>query len=722
MKKKLSLFVFTIAFAINYLLGQCPMIGQNPLTAIPINNNNTYTQNQVSACQGRTIPVPVCSTTGGVNFTDINPFYYRMHCSQSGTLVFLITPLIISDDYDWQLFDVTNKHPSTIYTDYTSFVACNWSGKSGATGTSVSATLNNGCEGTGIPNVTLAPTVLAGHDYLLLVSHFTNTNQSGYVLNFSGGTAILNNTTMPLPTLQGYIYTDNNSNNIQDTLEPNKANVKVQLSNGNFTFTNSNGFYQIETDSIGAYTLTITPPVGYNATPATVSYNFATWDTIINQNIALQPTITFDSLWVDCFPLYTQAVVNGNMPYWINYENTGTTLLSPNIFLGNSKGWLLFDSCTDTNASFTSNGGLITAANNMQPGQHNSFVGYFKLSSAAQVGDTLVTSYAAATNNLNVADSFSMIIQASSVGNGQRVAPTISQADIATGKPLQYTIGFVNDGIDTAFNIIITDTLSSSVQPQSFKMRGSSHSCKTIVKNNIVTFELFNINLPPTSSNSLKNMGFVSFTILPQANLAVGTTITNKANAYSNYRLPITTAGSTVVTNNLLPIYLKSFSGVLNNNKIATLNWQMIAEENVSKYIVEKSTNASTFEPFKTVATNKKHTYQTIDEQPIKGTNYYRLKIEDNAGKYSYSNIVVIHYNDKNSITVFPNPATNQLTISKGVLNNAVENIAVYDRVGKKIETLQLSSLQQTFDISSWAKGLYILSFANGEKLKLIKE
>ena len=58
------------------------------------------------------------------------------------------------------------------------------------------------------------------------------------------------------PYLYGTVFLDANLNLTKDTAELYKANVKVQLSNGNYTFTNANGYYQIQADSIGAYTLT----------------------------------------------------------------------------------------------------------------------------------------------------------------------------------------------------------------------------------------------------------------------------------------------------------------------------------------------------------------------------------------------------------------------------------------------------------------------------------
>lgn len=176
-------------------MGQCPNNGQNPSSAFPVCGTATFTQTSVPACSGRTLPVPVCAST--TVYSDINPYYYKFLCYISGPLEFSITPANLADDYDWQLFDITGRSPNDIYTDATLFVACNYSGNTGVTGTSNTATVTNGCEGTSVPVITKSPNIIAGRLYLLMVSHFTSTNQSGYNLTFSAASASL--ITDPVP-------------------------------------------------------------------------------------------------------------------------------------------------------------------------------------------------------------------------------------------------------------------------------------------------------------------------------------------------------------------------------------------------------------------------------------------------------------------------------------------------------------------------------------------
>ncbi len=169
----------------------CTTLGQTPATAFPVCGTTVFNQGSVAICGGTTVP----SQCPGTLFTDKNPYWYKFTCFATGTLGFLITPSNIGDDYDWQLFDVTGRNPSDIYIDPSLFVSCNWSGEGGLTGASAAGTSLVRCDGPGVPLFSSMPTLITGHNYILLVSHFTD-SQVGYSLSFGGGTADI---TDPVP-------------------------------------------------------------------------------------------------------------------------------------------------------------------------------------------------------------------------------------------------------------------------------------------------------------------------------------------------------------------------------------------------------------------------------------------------------------------------------------------------------------------------------------------
>lgn len=196
MQKRILIITLLFLVKQNITVAQsCSTLGQNPSTAFPVCGTKTFSQNIVPNCGGIPIPGPC----GSDPLTDTNPFWYKFTCYITGTLQFIITPDDLTEDYDWQLFDITGRNPNDVYTDRSLFVACNWSGSAGLTGTSASGTSLENCAGFAFPTFSSMPVITQGHDYILLVSHFTKFNPSnkGYTLEFNGGTASITDPVIP---------------------------------------------------------------------------------------------------------------------------------------------------------------------------------------------------------------------------------------------------------------------------------------------------------------------------------------------------------------------------------------------------------------------------------------------------------------------------------------------------------------------------------------------
>ena len=171
----------------------CTTLGQTPSTAFPVCGVDTFSQSIVPKCGGTPIPVP-CND--GAAYSDIFPFWYKFTCFSSGTLGFLVTPIDLADDYDWQIFDITGKNPNDVFTNASLFVTCNWSGNTGLTGASAAGTRLINCAGPNYPTFSSMPSLIMGHEYLLLLSNFSE-SQKGYKLSFGGGTASITDPTIP---------------------------------------------------------------------------------------------------------------------------------------------------------------------------------------------------------------------------------------------------------------------------------------------------------------------------------------------------------------------------------------------------------------------------------------------------------------------------------------------------------------------------------------------
>jgi len=171
-----------------------PLKGQLAATAFPICAQDTFRQVALPNGYDANIQIPGCDP-----FFELNPFYYRFTCYTAGNLGFIIIPNLPTDNYDWVLFDITGVLPSTIFIDPTLIVTGNRSSNPGNTGATLEGSNNNNCPvgSTNNPSTfTKWPRLQQGHEYLLLVTHPSG-DQSGYSLAFGGGSAELNDPTLP---------------------------------------------------------------------------------------------------------------------------------------------------------------------------------------------------------------------------------------------------------------------------------------------------------------------------------------------------------------------------------------------------------------------------------------------------------------------------------------------------------------------------------------------
>ncbi len=117
-----------------------------------------------------------------------------------------------------------------------------------------------------------------------------------------------------------------------------------------------------------------------------------------------------------------------------------------------------------------------------------------------------------------------------------------SEGYINATQPLDYTIRFQNTGNDTAFTVVIRDTLSAVLDITTLQINGASHpNTFQIVGSNVLEWTFANILLPDSNVNEPLSHGFVSFSIGQTENNATGTEITNRAGIYFDFNAPIIT-------------------------------------------------------------------------------------------------------------------------------------------------------------------------------------
>ena len=174
-----------------------------------------------------------------------------------------------------------------------------------------------------------------------------------------------------------------------------------------------------------------------------------------------------------------------------------------------------------------------------------------------------------------------------------------------------------------------------------------------------------------------------------------------------------------------LPVTFVGF-GANQTSKGIELIWDVTAERDVQSYIVERSVTGVDFSKIGEIAANNSTLYTFLDNQPIAGRTFYRIKEVDIDGKSKYSPVVRLNLERNIALRAYPSPATSEVTIEHSATDKGTVSITTADgRIVKQVEVKP--QMTQTFINTSTLKaGLYVVRFvaADGttQTTKLIKQ
>lgn len=161
----------------------------------------------------------------------------------------------------------------------------------------------------------------------------------------------------------------------------------------------------------------------------------------------------------------------------------------------------------------------------------------------------------------------------------------------------------------------------------------------------------------------------------------------------------------------ILPIELLYFTASLNEQHVY-LNWETASEINNDFFIIERSSDGIVFELLLTkkgagtsVGNIK---YSSIDDEPLNGISYYRLKQTDYDGSFTYSKIESVSLNRNDKIEVYPNPNENGL-LKIAMSNSNHFEIKLVDAIGQVLYEDQSSNSLKELALTSFGKGVYTL-------------
>ncbi|MEO6819388.1 MAG: peptidoglycan DD-metalloendopeptidase family protein [Ginsengibacter sp.] len=186
------------------------------------------------------------------------------------------------------------------------------------------------------------------------------------------------------------------------------------------------------------------------------------------------------------------------------------------------------------------------------------------------------------------------------------------------------------------------------------------------------------------------------------------------------------TQEATIIIRNATPLNLLSFSANAAGEKVS-LNWQTTNEANTSHFEIEHGTSADNFQMIGKVATtgnglNGNNNYSLNDYNPAPGINFYRLKMVDKDGKFTYSKIEKVNVVKINTVRIFPNPATNIVTL-QGVSNYS--RVRISSLQGSELMSKSFEGDELKLNISQLPAGVYLLQLGKSTfdyNVKLIKK
>jgi protocatechuate 3,4-dioxygenase beta subunit len=172
-----------------------------------------------------------------------------------------------------------------------------------------------------------------------------------------------------------------------------------------------------------------------------------------------------------------------------------------------------------------------------------------------------------------------------------------------------------------------------------------------------------------------------------------------------------------------LPARLE-FMAVKQGNS-AKLSWKVTQEENVARYELERSADGINYSAINSQGRNGSNLYLHTDIQPVTGINYYRVRIVDNDGRYTFSEVRILLFGKGGQVLLFPNPATDVINIQlPESWQNKKVKIELYNQLGQAvISKTQLQASQvESLKISGLARGVYTVSLQREDGIREVKK
>jgi hypothetical protein len=189
----------------------------------------------------------------------------------------------------------------------------------------------------------------------------------------------------------------------------------------------------------------------------------------------------------------------------------------------------------------------------------------------------------------------------------------------------------------------------------------------------------------------------------------------------------------TTLTNGPLPVVVNYFNGTRQGSN-HLLNWKVTCNSTPSVTMTLERSASSTggftgINIINATVARCNQPFNYTDAQPLKGMNYYRLKMVDVDGKVSYSNIVALLNAVKgfDIISIAPNPVVNNnFNLNVASAQSGKMDISIFDMQGRLVNRQSLNLIagynSMPVNVSNLSPGTYtIKSIIADEQSKVIR-
>ena len=278
-------------------------------------------------------------------------------------------------------------------------------------------------------------------------------------------------------------------------------------------------------------------------------------------------------------------------------------------------------------------------------------------------------------------------------------------------------LGDFNDDLDQTITDGITPPTTSYVSftsdPSNYRLvtlpLSQAGKKSTVSHDNVIDHVIVSSELGPNFMNASANI----LTDVTSIVSGYGTTTSDHFPVFTRYMFNLT-----------LPIKLNYFTADKVKQSVK-LRWSSSLESNSREYVVERSSNGIQYVSIgKLAARGQASVYEFVDDAPLAGNNYYRLRLVDLDEKFEHSKAIRITFEKEVLITIRPNPAPGFTKVAlQGEINGLV-NVSIYDQQGRIIKQLSRQAGPNQpldIDLSGVNKGVYILKIRAGGILKTEK-